>query len=81
MLCVPLGGALCALLLLLCGRRRAALGVAVRYGLGLAAVWAVSALLARGGVAFAANPFTAGAVGWLGLPGVGLVLMLQRLFL
>ena len=47
--------------------------------MGVAALWLVNVFGALAGFSVEINPFTAMAVGFLGLPGAGLVIALQLL--
>ena len=74
---------LCAavfLLLLILRRPRAALVFLLRLVLGWGTVWLINYFGENVGIHIGQNPVNAGAVGMLGLPGVGLLFMLRRLF-
>ena len=74
--------ALCgaALLLALLGKWRAAAGVLLRFLLGWGLVALYNLVFRKSGILFGQNPFTAAVTGLLGLPGVGLLFMLRRIF-
>ena len=69
------------LLLLILRRPRAAVVFLLRLALGWCAVWMVNYLGENVGIHIGQNPVNTGTVGILGLPGVGLLFMLRRLFI
>lgn len=74
---------LCAvvfLLLLILRRPRGAIVFLLRLALGWGTVWFINYLGENAGIHIGQNPVNAGTVGMLGLPGVGLLFMLRRLF-
>ncbi len=72
-------GTLAALMALALLRRPlgALLRLLIRWVAGLGAVWLFNLVGGLIGVQVGMNPFTALAVGLLGLPGIGLLLLLQ----
>jgi len=68
------------LLLLILRRPRAAIVFFLRLALGWGAIWLINYLGENVGIHIGRNSVNAGAVGMLGLPGVGLLFMLRRLF-
>ena len=69
------------LLLFVLRRPRTAILFTLRLILGWGAVWLINYLGENAGIHIGQNPVNAGTVGMLGLPGVGLLFMLRRLFI